>query len=80
MDALVNKYQETIDELSSLDDTLNKANDDILNSIRKEIDLQRQIRDNTDTENNINDMETRLAYLRRDTTGANQNEILQLEK
>jgi len=80
MEALVNKYQETIDELSSLDDTLNKANDDILNSIRKEIDLQRQIRDNTDTENNINDMETRLAYLRRDTTGANQNEILQLEK
>ena len=80
LDAVVNKYQEQIDNLNELNDTINNNNTDILNSIREEVDLQRQIRDNTDTENQIKDMEARLAYLRRDTTGANQTEILQLEK
>lgn len=80
LDAVVNKYQEQIDNLSELNDILNDSNTNILNSIREEVDLQRQIRDNTDTENQIKDMEARLAYLRRDTTGANQTEILQLEK
>lgn len=80
LDAVVNKYQEQIDNLSELNDILNDSNTNILNSIREEVDLQRQIRDNTDTEKQISDMEARLAYLRRDTTGANQTEILQLEK
>lgn len=79
-DAVVNSYQEQIDKLSQLNDTLNDSNNAILNSLQHEIELQRQIRDNTDTENNIRDMEARLAYLRRDTTGANESEIRALEK
>ena len=79
-DALVNQYQVQIDQLSELNDTLNDTNASILDSLQREIDLQRQIRDNTDTENNIRDMEARLAYLRRDTTGSNENEIRQLER
>ena len=66
--------------MSQLNDTLNDSNNAILNSLQHEIELQRQIRDNTDTENNIRDMEARLAYLRRDTTGANESEIRALEK
>ena len=80
LDAVVNQYQKQIDDLSSLNDTLNDTNSRILDSISKEIDLERQIRDNTDTENNIADMEARLAYLRRDTTGANDSAIRDLEK
>ena len=79
-DAVVNSYQQQIDKLSQLNDTINDSNNAILNSLQHEIELQRQIRDNTDTENNIRDMEARLAYLRRDTTGANESEIRALEK
>ena len=80
LQAVVNKYQTNIDELSELNDTLNNSNEAILKSIRQEIDLQRKIRDNTEAEKEISDMEARLAYLRRDTTGANQSQILALEK
>ena len=80
LDAVVKQYQTTIDNLSELNDTLNDANSSILDSLQKEIDLQRQIRDNTDTEQNIADMEARLAYLQRDTTGANAQEIRELGK
>lgn len=79
-DAVVNSYQQQIDKLSQLNDTINDSNNAILNSLQHEIELQRQIRDNTDTENNIRNMEARLAYLRRDTTGANESEIRALEK
>ena len=79
-DAVVNSYQQQIDALSSLNETINESNDKVLNSLQKEIELQRQIRDNTDTEKNIQEMEARLAFLRRDTTGGNAAEIRSLEK
>lgn len=80
LDAVVKQYQDTIDNFSELNSTLNDTNSAILDSIQKEIDLERQIRDNTDTEKNIADMEARLAYLQRDTTGANDVEIRQLQQ
>ena len=80
LDALVAQYQATIDNLSALNNTLNDTNSEILDSIQREIDLQRQIRDNTDIEDNIADLEARLAYLQRDTTGANAAEIRNLQK
>lgn len=80
LDAVVKQYQDTIDNFSDLNSTLNDTNSAILDSIQKEIDLERQIRDNTDTEKNIADMEARLAYLQRDTTGANDVEIRQLQQ
>ena len=80
LDAVVKQYQDTIDNLSELNDTLNNTNAQILDSIQREIDLERQIRDNTDTEKNIADLEARLAYLQRDTTGANATEIRSLQQ
>ena len=79
-DALTASQQSNIDSLSELNDSLNDLNDSILDSIRKEIELQRQIRDNTKTESEIADMEVQLAFLRRDTTGANRAQILELEQ
>lgn len=79
-DALVQQRQEIIDAYSSLNDTLNDTNDRILNDLREQIDLERQIRDNTKTEQDIADKEARLAYLQRDTSGANTTETLRLQK
>lgn len=79
-DLLVEQYQKRIDELSSLNDTINDSNQKILDGISESIELERQIRDNTKTEEDIADKEARLAYLRRDTSGANDLEIMQLEE
>ena len=78
-DAIVNQQQELIDSYQNLSDELTESNQKILNSIQNSIDLQRQIRDNTKTEDDLNEKEARLAYLRRDTSNANLLEIKQLE-
>lgn len=80
MEAVVNKYQEQIDAFQAMSDEISNTTSKVLDSIKEEIDLARQIRDNTKTEEEISDMENRLAYLRRDTSGANDLEIMQLEK
>ncbi len=80
IDALVNEQQKIIDDLSAKFESINEANDNILNSMQEQIDLERQIRDNTKTEDDIAQKEARLAYLRRDTSGANATEIMKLEQ
>ena len=79
-EAIVKSYQDVIDNYSELNDTLNNSNQAILDSLQKEISLQRQIRDNTKTEEQIADSEAQLAYMRRDTTGGNTLAALELEK
>lgn len=79
-DALIQQYQNEIDKLSELNDTINESNTNILNGIQESVDLSRQIRDNTETEQDIAEKEAKLAYLRRDTSGANDLEIKQLEE
>lgn len=80
LDALVKSYQRTIDNYSDLNNTVNKANEEILSALQEEIALERQIRNNTKTEETISDTEARLAFLRRDTTGGNQVAILKTQK
>lgn len=79
-DAIVQTYQDVIDSFSSLNDTINDSNEKILDDLQEQIDLERQIRDNTKEEEEIGDKETRLAYLQRDTSGANATEILRLQE
>ena len=78
--AIIKQYQTVIDNFSELNDTLNDSNAQILDSLQKQISLERQIRDNTKTEEEIANDEARLAYLRRDTSGGNELAALQLEK
>ena len=78
--AMVDHFQDQIDALSNLNDTINDSNTRIFDSIQKQIDLERQIRDNTEKEDDIAKTEARLAYLRRDTSGANDLEIKKLEE
>ena len=79
-DALIQQYQNEIDKLSELNDTINESNTNILNGIQESVELSRQIRDNTETEQDIAEKEAKLAFLRRDTSGANDLEIKQLEE
>ena len=79
-EALIQQYQDTIDQLSTLNDTITESNNNILSSIQEQLDLERQIRDNTKTEEDIADKQARLAYLQRDTTGGNETEILKLQQ
>lgn len=80
MEALVNKYQQEIDSYQSMSDAIDKANSEVIDSLREQVDLSRQIRDNTEKEKEISDMENRLAYLQRDTSGANALEVQKLQK
>lgn len=79
-EAIINREQKVIDEYSALSDTISESNSRIIDNLRESIDLERQIRDNTKTEEDIADKEARLAYLQRDTSGANQQEILKLQQ
>ena len=79
-EAIIDREQKVIDEYSALSDTISESNSRIVDSLRESIDLERQIRDNTKTEEDIADKEARLAYLQRDTSGANQQEILKLQQ
>lgn len=79
-DILYNNEKDRIDQLKDLYDTINTSNQRVLDGLKESIDLSRQIRDNTKTEEEMEDMRQRLAYLRMDTSGANDLEILALEK
>jgi hypothetical protein len=70
-DALIESYQRQIDNLSKINDTMNESNSNIISAMRENIELQRQERTNAETEQNIEDKQIQLAYLRQDTTGAN---------
>lgn len=80
MDAYVTAKEKEIDALENATNALNDANSKLIAKIQQQINDQRQARDNAQAESDISDMESRLAYLRRDTSGANQLEIMQLEK
>ena len=80
LDAVVGKREREIDTLEKGFNALNKSTSKMLSALQQQINLDRQNRQNQDIEQSIADKEARLAYLRRDTSGANQLEILQLEK
>ena len=79
-DALVHQEQERIDMLSKINDSINDATDKLFDQAQKQIDEYRRARENQETESEIADKEARLAYLRRDTSGANALEIKKLEE
>ena len=80
MEALKNQYQQQIDDFKALSDNIKEATDEIISGIQEDVALARQIRDNTKKEEDIAEKEARLAYLKRDTSGANDLEIKKLEK
>lgn len=80
MEAVVAQYEKEIDTLEKMNDAISDATNKMLDAIQEEINAQRQARSNAKTEQDIAEKEARLAYLRRDTSGANDLQIMQLEK
>ena len=79
-DEIINYMEQEIEAVEELYSSINDSNERILDSINESLAQQRQDRQNAETESEINDMRNRLAYLQMDTSGANQNEILNLQK
>ena len=79
-DALVQSYQDEIDKLSEINDTINDTNSQIIQSIQDSVSRMRQERENQQTEEDLDTLRQRLSYLQQDTSGANAQEILELQK
>lgn len=77
-DAIVQLRQDEIDNLQDLNDSINEANENMLDKIQQGIDDYRDARDQEDNLNDIQEMERRLALMQSDTSGANVLDILQL--
>lgn len=80
MDAYLKEKERELDKIEAMQDALNEAAADIIKKIQEQIQDARQARENEKTEQDLSDKSNRLAYLRRDTSGANALEIAQLEK
>ena len=79
-EALVESYQKEIDELQAINDSINDTNASLVNAIQDSITKQRQERENQKTEEDLEKKQRRLLYLQQDTSGANDLEILQLQR
>lgn len=79
-DAMSDKLEKQIDSLTNINDSIKEANEKLIDKIQTQIDDERNARAQAKTEQNLQDLQTRLAYLRRDTSGANAKQILELEK
>lgn len=78
--AITDEKNSLLEELQALHDSITAADEDILETLRNNLELIRQQRENDKTEQDLQAKEARLAYLRQDTTGANLQEIKKLEK
>ena len=80
LDALIKREEEKIDAQEETNKAITDAKNDLIDSIKTNIDKMRQDRKNEETETSLAEKERRLAYLRQDTTGSNALEIKKLEK
>lgn len=79
-DALIKQIQDKIDELQEVDKAISDTNQKLFDSMSETLQLQRQTRDNTKTEEELTDKEKRLAYLQQDSSNANRLEIAKLQE
>lgn len=79
-DALVAHYEKQIETLSQINDTINETNSKLIASMQDAISEERQKRTNKRTEEDLQKKASRLAYLKQDTSGGNDLEILKLEE
>lgn len=75
------KYiQMQIDAEKAVSDAIKESNNELIDSLNNALEKERQDRQNQETEKDITDKQQRLAYLKLDTSGGHQLEIMQLEK
>ena len=74
------KEDKELDNLREKYDTMKEENAAYLDSVRKMVDKERQIRDRQNREQDVVDKEKKLAMMKMDTSGVYKNQIQQLEK
>lgn len=79
-DAVVKLRENEIETLNTINNSIKDAASDLISSIQKNIQKIRQDRNNKKTEEELNKMQSRLDFLRMDTSSGNQKTILDLEK
>ena len=78
-DALTSVYQQQIDSLSNINESINNTNSELISAIQKSVSKMRQERENERTEQDLAEKQRRLAYLRQNSSG-NELEIKRLEE
>lgn len=76
LDAIVSHEERRLDSIENISNALYNSNQELLQTLRDNIDDMRQQRQNEEAEEQISDTENYLAYLQRDTSNANLLEIL----
>lgn len=79
-DAITFAYQEEIDKLSEINESINDTNTQLIDAISKQVNRIRQQRENERTEQELQEKQRQLLYLSQDTSGANDMAILQLQR
>ena len=79
-DAVISEREEQISKLETINTSIQDASSKLIDSMQKSIQKIRQDRKNEKTEEELSDMQSKLAYLQADTSGANEVEITKLQK
>lgn len=79
MDVLREKYQQEIDDLQNKYDTMNEADNKYLESLQKNLDRQRKLRDQEKNWNDLTNKERKLSLMQRDTSGGNLADVKNLQ-
>lgn len=79
-EGLVKQYENQITELENINNSIQEASADMISKMQEQIDDARKARDKEKTQSQIADKQTRLAYLKADSSGMNALEIASLEK
>ena len=79
-EGLVKQYENQITELENINNSIQEASADMISKMQEQIDDARKARDREKAQSQITDKQTRLAYLKADSSGMNALEIASLEK
>ena len=79
-DALYDQTQKEIDKLQEIKDATEEANTALITKLQEQIDTSRQQREQEKERQNIADMQSQMAYLGMDTSGANSLEMVGLDQ
>lgn len=80
IDIIKEQMQEEIDAVTDKYAALEEADNNYLDALQEAIDKQRELRDQENQYEDLATKEKRLALMQRDTSGANQKEVLSLEQ
>lgn len=80
LEALIQKEQEAIDELTAINDSITDANSKLLSTLQDKLDKLREQRENEKMEEELGEKERRLAYFRQNTGQGKLMDIKRLEE